>query len=157
MEQDEEPIDIPLSHSTIRQNDVFVGKMVEKMRSGKWTENDLRLFLEGYAYRTETINRFVRAVKIRLEHHTGTSSSVVLKPKKPKRSEGAMTPEEVEKIDDLEARRLAKEYLDETEAPSTEADTASSASVVGTSTAKTAKGSAKAAPKKRAARHDDHR
>ena len=49
MEQDEDPVDIPLSHSTIRQNDVFLDQLVRKLRSGEWTENDLRLFLEGYA------------------------------------------------------------------------------------------------------------
>ncbi len=60
-------------------------------------------------YRPETINRYVRGVNLRLD---GLKSK-----RKPKRSEGAMTPQEVEKIEDPESRRLAERYLKETEPP----------------------------------------
>jgi hypothetical protein len=109
LEQGEE-IDIPLTHTAVRENNKFMDRLALMRVEKRWSEQDLTDFLETKGYRPETIRRFCRGVELRL-------SDSKSKPKKPKRSEGAMTREEVAKIEDPEARRLAEKYLKETRAP----------------------------------------
>jgi hypothetical protein len=130
-------VEVPQSHWVIHENIWFIGSMVKKVRSKEWTLNDVKEFLESRGYKRETVSRFVHAVALQLnqgaegatpreERPTEKPPSSEPKPRKPKRSEGAMTPEEIEKIKDPEARRLAKEYLDATETSTGEAGPASS-------------------------------
>jgi hypothetical protein len=105
MEEDKE-LEIPLGHTAVRVNNEFMDRLALMRVEKQWSERDLKDFLEMKGYRPETINRYVRGVNLRLKSK-----------RKPKRSEGAMTPQEVERIEDPEARRLAKRYLEETEPP----------------------------------------
>jgi hypothetical protein len=115
-------VEIPQSHWVIQENIWFIGSMAKKVRKGEWTINDVRDFLESRGYKRETVNRFVRAVSLQLREVSDLTDKDSPPCKKPERSEGAMSREEAEKIRDPEARRFAKEYLDETEAYSGEAD-----------------------------------
>ena len=126
-------VEIPQSHWVIQENVWFIGSMAKKVRKGEWTMNDVKEFLESRGYKRETVNRFVHAVTLQLRERQTLASKDSPPAKKanptpkPARSEGSMTPEVVEKVKDPEARRLAKEYLDETEAPTTVAKTSPSA------------------------------
>lgn len=147
-------VEIPQSHWVIQENIWFIGSLAKKVRTKEWTITDVREFLESRGYKRETVNRFVRAVTLRLRGGTDTVTKGIPPSKKPERSEGAMSREEAEKIEDPEAHRLAKEYLDATEAPSGEADTTSSTSAVGTvSTKATGSTTKKDHPVKKAKRH----
>ena len=146
-------VEIPQSHWVIQENIWFIGSLAKKVRTKEWTITDVREFLESRGYKRETVNRFVRAVTLQLKGPTVTTKDSPPR-KKPERSEGAMSREEAEKIEDPEAHRLAKEYLDATEAPSGEADTTSSTSAVGTvSTKATGSTTKKDHPVKKAKRH----
>jgi len=140
-------VEIPQSHWVIQENIWFICSMAKQVHNQEWTLNDVKEFLESRGYKRETVNRFVHAVSLQLkekagsttpreEHTTSTSPPGEQKTRKPKRSEGALTPEEVEKIKDPDARRFAKEYLDKTEASSGEADSTSPTNTVGNTTAK---------------------
>lgn len=115
-------VEIPQSHWVIQENIWFIGSMAKKVLKGEWTINDVRDFLESRGYKRETVNRFVRAVTLQLREGPSPVAKDIPPSKNPERSEGAMSREEAEKIEDTEARRLAKEYLDETEASSKEAN-----------------------------------
>jgi hypothetical protein len=108
MEEDKE-LEIPLGHTAVRVNNEFMDRLALMRVEKRWSERDLKEFLEMKGYRPETINRYVRGVNLRLD----ASKSK----RKPKRSEGAMTAQEVEKIEDPETRRLAEQYQNETEPP----------------------------------------
>lgn len=108
MEEDKE-LEIPLGHTAVRVNNEFMDRLALVMVEKRLSEKDLKEFLEMKGYRPETINRYLRGVNLRLDRSKSKG--------KPKRSEGAMTVEEVAKIKDPDARRIAEKYLKETEPP----------------------------------------
>jgi len=65
MEEDKE-LDIPRSHTAVRENNEFMDKLALMRVEHHWSERDLMDFLEAKGYRPETINRFNRGVNIRL-------------------------------------------------------------------------------------------
>jgi len=108
LEEDKE-LEIPLGHTAVRVNNEFMDRLALMRAEKRWSEKDLKEFLEMKGYRPETIHRYLRGVNLRLD---GVKSK-----RKPKRSEGAMTPEEAARIEDPEARRLVERHLKETEPP----------------------------------------
>jgi hypothetical protein len=90
-------VEIPLSHYVIRQNVSFADALAERILNGEWTEDDLREFLEGCAYRPDTADRFIRAVRIRLKAHAREHPANVKEDSlrgRAKRPASAPTPEE---------------------------------------------------------------
>ncbi|MDG6988268.1 MAG: hypothetical protein JRN21_02970 [Nitrososphaerota archaeon] len=93
-------VEIPQAHWVIQENLWFIGSMAKKVRKGEWTINEVREFLESRGYKRETVNRFVRAVTLQLREAVDSVTKDFPPRKKVGRSEGAMSPEEVEKIKD---------------------------------------------------------
>jgi len=64
MEEDKD-LEIPLGHTAVRVNNEFMDRLALAMVEKRWSERDLKDFLEMKGYRPETINRYVRGVNLR--------------------------------------------------------------------------------------------
>lgn len=85
MRDDIEDLEIPVTHQAIKENLIFLDKLVLKIAKG-WTLEDVAAFLAEQGYQPQTQRRFLAAVRLRYERLRRETKRRQRRQAKPERS-----------------------------------------------------------------------